>query len=218
MSQLFASGVCVKLLSRVRLFAIPWTVARQAPLSMDSPGKNTGVGCHVLFQGIFPTQVSNLGLLHCRWILYCLSQQSKKAQMEEIPEFSRTELAQHPPGQGSSGVSDLATWSSFQGPLLWLQNQAVDWSHSFLTLMFWKQRSFCSLFKRFIKVQITLNKCLVAPFCSLWWEPSFMSWHWKARKKLKSLRYPVATERTALSTWVRSWFQNNDVSEPKTIF
>ena len=32
----------------------------------DSPGKNTGVGCHFLLQGIFPTQGSNLGLLHCR--------------------------------------------------------------------------------------------------------------------------------------------------------
>ena len=30
-----------------------WTVAHQAPLSMDSPGKNTGVGCHALLQGIF---------------------------------------------------------------------------------------------------------------------------------------------------------------------
>ena len=29
----------------------PWTVARQAPLSMDFPGKNTGVGCHFLLQG-----------------------------------------------------------------------------------------------------------------------------------------------------------------------
>ena len=39
----------------------------------NSPGKNTGVGCHSLFQGIFPTQGSNLGLLHCRQILYHLS-------------------------------------------------------------------------------------------------------------------------------------------------
>ena len=30
----------------------------------DSPGKNTGVGCHALFQGIFPTQGSNPCLLH----------------------------------------------------------------------------------------------------------------------------------------------------------
>ena len=39
----------------------------------DSPGKNTGVGCHALLQGIFPTQVSNPGLPHCRQILYQLS-------------------------------------------------------------------------------------------------------------------------------------------------
>ena len=36
----------------------------------DSPGKNTGVGYHVLFQGIFPTQESNLHLQHCRQSLY----------------------------------------------------------------------------------------------------------------------------------------------------
>ena len=36
--------VKVKLLSRVRLFATPWTVAHQVPLSMGFPGKNTGVG------------------------------------------------------------------------------------------------------------------------------------------------------------------------------
>ena len=41
----------------------------------DSPGKNTGVGCHALLHGIFPTQGSNPGLLHCRQILYHLSHQ-----------------------------------------------------------------------------------------------------------------------------------------------
>ena len=39
----------------------------------DSPGKNTGVGCHALLQGIFPSQGSNPGLPHCRQILYRLS-------------------------------------------------------------------------------------------------------------------------------------------------
>ena len=43
----------------------------------DSPGKNTGVGYHALLQGIFLTQESNLGLLHCRWICYCLCHQLK---------------------------------------------------------------------------------------------------------------------------------------------
>ena len=49
--------------SSVWLFATLWTVAHQAPLSLDSPGKNTGVGCHALLQGIF------LGLNPC---LLCL--------------------------------------------------------------------------------------------------------------------------------------------------
>ena len=41
----------------------------------DSPGKNTGVGCHALLHRIFPTQESNPHLLHCRQIPYCLSHQ-----------------------------------------------------------------------------------------------------------------------------------------------
>ena len=41
----------------------------------DSPGKNTGVGCPFLHQGLFPTQGSNLSLLNCRQILYHLSHQ-----------------------------------------------------------------------------------------------------------------------------------------------
>ena len=49
----------------------PRTVACQVPLFGDSPGKNTGVGCQFLLQGIFLTQGSNPGLPHCRWILYC---------------------------------------------------------------------------------------------------------------------------------------------------
>ena len=39
----------------------------------DFPGKSTGVDCHFLLQGIFPTQESNAGLLHCRQILSQLS-------------------------------------------------------------------------------------------------------------------------------------------------
>ena len=42
----------------------------------DSPGKNTGVGCHSLLQGIVSTQELNSGLLHCGQILYCLSHQA----------------------------------------------------------------------------------------------------------------------------------------------
>jgi len=41
----------------------------------NSPGKNSRMGCHSLLQGIFLTQGSNLGILHCRQFLYSLSHQ-----------------------------------------------------------------------------------------------------------------------------------------------
>ena len=157
-SQLALQHVLPSHISRVHLFATPWTIAHQAPLSMgfsrqeywsrmpcplpgdlpdpgiqpttlnspalacglftssttweapcmlshsivsgslqphrlpqpgssvdgDSPGRNTGVGCHALLQGIFPTQGWNPGLLHCRLILYHLSHQGNTGK----PQFS----------------------------------------------------------------------------------------------------------------------------------
>ena len=141
--------MCAQLLSCVQLFIILWTVAHQAPLSMEFsrqeywsgllfptpgdlpdpgiepeslvlccaksfqsrptlcdnidcsppgssvpwnfPGKNTGVVCHFLLQGIFPTQGSNpclLYLLDFRQILYLLSHQGspKKKKKKKVKE------------------------------------------------------------------------------------------------------------------------------------
>ena len=47
----------------------------------NSPGRNYGVGSCFLLQGIFPTQESNLGLLHCRQILYQLSYAAAAAKL-----------------------------------------------------------------------------------------------------------------------------------------
>jgi len=58
----------------------------------DFPGKNTGVGCHLLIQGIFPTQGLNLGLLDCRWILYQLSYQ--EAQVRRRLDFKENHFSQ----------------------------------------------------------------------------------------------------------------------------
>ena len=69
----------VKLLGRVRLFVTPWTSAYQAPSSMGFPGKSTRMGCHFLLQRIFPTQGSNLGLPHCRQMLYHLSHKGMRS-------------------------------------------------------------------------------------------------------------------------------------------
>ena len=59
----------------------------------DSPDKNTGVGCHALLQGIFPTKGSNPGLPHCRQILYHLSHQGNPRILEWVAyPFSRGSL------------------------------------------------------------------------------------------------------------------------------
>ena len=47
----------------------------------DSPGKDIGVACHIHLQGIFLTHGLNPGLLHCRWILYRLSNKGSPRHM-----------------------------------------------------------------------------------------------------------------------------------------
>ena len=60
----------VKVAQSIQLFATPWTITARLFCTWNSPGKNTGVDCHALLQGIFLTQRNNQCLLHCRQILY----------------------------------------------------------------------------------------------------------------------------------------------------
>ena len=55
------SAMCV--LSCVCLFATSWSVVTRLLCPGNSPGKNTGVGCHFPLQGVFQTQGWNLRLL-----------------------------------------------------------------------------------------------------------------------------------------------------------
>ena len=72
-----------KSLSRVQFFATPHS-------PWNSPGQNTGMGSLSLLQGIFPTQGSNPGLLHCRQILYQLSHKGSPRILEWVAfPFSR---------------------------------------------------------------------------------------------------------------------------------
>ena len=70
--SLFSWCVC-HLLNLIQLLATPWTAAHQAPLSMEFSRQEYWKGLPFPLQRIFPTQGSNLGLLHCRQILYHLS-------------------------------------------------------------------------------------------------------------------------------------------------
>ena len=78
----FTCVCCALLLSCVQTLCDPMDCSLPGSSPWGFSSKNTGVGCHALLQGIFPTQGSNPGLPHCRWILYCLS-------TREVPVFTR---------------------------------------------------------------------------------------------------------------------------------
>ena len=76
-------------LSHVQLFAAPWAVARQAPLSMEFSRQEY---CLALLQGIFPTQGSNPGLLYCRQICFPWSYQGGPRSEEGTTRSSCVQL------------------------------------------------------------------------------------------------------------------------------
>ena len=78
----------------------------------DSPG-NTGMGCHALLQGIFPTQWLNPGLLYCRWILYHLSHQGSPRILEWVayPFSRRSSLPRNQTGTSCIAGEFFTSWA-----------------------------------------------------------------------------------------------------------
>ena len=54
----------------------------------DSSGKSTGVGCHFLLQGVFPTQGLNPGLLHSRQPLMAESEEELKRLLRRVKNLA----------------------------------------------------------------------------------------------------------------------------------
>ena len=79
------------MLSHVQLFVTSQTTAHQLLHPWDFPGKNTGAGCHLLLQGIFLTQVSNL-------CLFCLL------------HYKAGSLTTAPPGKPQLGDILASSW------------------------------------------------------------------------------------------------------------
>ena len=96
----------------------------------DSPGKNTGVGCHALLQGIFPTQVSKPGLPHCRWILYKLSHQGSPRTLEWVA---------YPFSRGSSHSRNWIRVSCIAGRFFtsWVPREAHIYVHIYSYWVVW---------------------------------------------------------------------------------
>ena len=107
----------------------------------DSPGKSTGVECHFLLQGIFPTQGLNPGLPHCRQTLYRLSHQGSPHQI--LPGWDTQLLGQEPavsPFDWQSNrallcyftrysLSEVHFGTSAQRPSFWHQ-QKLSWKRA----------------------------------------------------------------------------------------
>ena len=63
---------------------ILWNPMDRSPPGSSVHGKNTGVGCHAILQGVFLTPGSNPGLPHCRQFLYRLSHQESPRILEWV--------------------------------------------------------------------------------------------------------------------------------------
>ena len=84
-------SVCEKVkkcqsLSSVQVFATPWTVVPQSPLSMEFSRQAYWSGQPFPSPRDLPCQESNPGLLHCRRILYCLSHQGSPSKGKSAPK------------------------------------------------------------------------------------------------------------------------------------
>ena len=78
----------------------------------NSPGQNTGVGRLSLLQGIFPTQESNPGLLHCMQILYQLSHKGSPRMLEWVayPFSSRSSQPRNQTGASCIAGRFFTSW------------------------------------------------------------------------------------------------------------
>ena len=100
----------------IRLFATPWILAHKAPLSMGILQAKILEWVAMLFsRGIFPTQGSNPGLLHCRWILYHLSHQRSLKILEWVAILSPGDLPNPGIEPGSPAVQADSSQLSYPG-------------------------------------------------------------------------------------------------------
>ena len=96
----------------------------------DSAGKNTGVGCHALLQGIFPTQGWNPGLPRDKRILYRLSHQGNPRILEWVAySFSRGS-SRHRNQIGVSWVAGgfFTIWATRETPVVGYKNSQYVWT------------------------------------------------------------------------------------------
>ena len=123
--------------SRVRLYTTPGTAAHQAPLSLESPGKNPAVGCHFLLQ--------------------CMKVKSQSEIAQSCPTVSNL-MDYSLPGSSVHGIflARVLEWGatafSYRRPFLKSQLKSEIWeatsSHSMTLLQMFHFFSFKSHWRR----------------------------------------------------------------------
>ena len=147
----------------------------------DSPGKNTGVGCHALLQGIFPTQGSNPGLPHYRRILFQLSHQGSPRILEwvAIPFSSGSSWLRNWTGVSCIAGGFFTSWATREAPLLtWFILISFSSFFSVLSFMYlylfstFLFLSYCFQCDHFLALFFIISQLLLLIFflisCFLW--------------------------------------------------
>ena len=109
-------------------FVTPWTVAHRLLCSWDSPGKNTGVDCHFLLQGIFSTLGLNQHFLHWQADSLLLSHQESPIIMTPSLLFSKVPPALENKLYGYPNIKDL---DLVDNPSRSLLSSQLNFSRSF---------------------------------------------------------------------------------------
>ena len=112
------SFIYVRLLQPHRLYPAwllcPW----------DSPGKNTGVGCHFLLYGIFLTQESNPGHLHCRQTILLIELWGKTLETQ-VQSLSKEDPLEEDMATNSNIFAWSIPWTEEPGGLKSIRLQKV---------------------------------------------------------------------------------------------
>ena len=95
----------------------------------NSPGHNTGVGNRPLLQDIFPTQGSNPGLTHFRWILYQLSHKGSPWILEWVayPFSSRSSQPRNRIGVSCTAGEFFTSWATREAHLVDIFENFYKW-------------------------------------------------------------------------------------------
>ena len=153
-----------------------------SPVHGDSPGQNTGVGCHAFLQGIVPAQGLNPGLPHCRQILYHLSHQGSSRILEWVA---------YPFSSGSSQTRNWTRVSWIAGRFFtnWTTRETLHNVHKMPKLMSCCMSIIFQLKKKAeLLSEVEEKKCQLSSS-----EPDRVPEMWLAQS-MRSIRYPRLLE------------------------